>query len=210
MAAGLVMGHDRVVTSFRAQARRVRDRDLPVQRRLYALRECTLHFAPYGFRATWYHLVVFAGIPRRLDDDPESLVRALTELEQARAVALPQALAYAQQRRQEKSAGRRVPMSPPPWASRGWSRIAYYPDPTHHPTGPLAAVVRRVLDGYASGTEAACLACGTERRGPGRPCTMCGVHPDGPGARWRTASEEKTWARIWRRNLPEVEARKQA
>jgi hypothetical protein len=89
-------------------------------------------------------------------------------------------------------------------------RIAYCPDPTHHPAGPLAAVVRRVLDGYASGTEAACLACGTERRGPGRACPMCGVHPDGPGARWRTASEEKTWDRIWRRDLHEVEARKQA
>ncbi|HET9138518.1 hypothetical protein, partial [Actinophytocola sp.] len=49
-----------------------------------ALRECVLCFGPYGFRATWHHLVVNAGIPRRLEDDPESLVRAVAELAEAR------------------------------------------------------------------------------------------------------------------------------
>src|SRR5258706_102031 len=39
------------VTSFPAQARRVRDSTLSPQRRPYALRECALHCAPYGFRA---------------------------------------------------------------------------------------------------------------------------------------------------------------
>ncbi|TDO42307.1 hypothetical protein C8E87_6074 [Paractinoplanes brasiliensis] len=190
------------MTSFPAQARCVRDAQIPVQRRLYALRECALHCSPYGFRATWHHLVVFAGIPRHLDTDPESLVRAVLELEQARQVVLPRAAAYARQRRQEKSAGLRVPRSVVPWNSWGWSGIAYCPDPVHHPTGPLAAVVRRVLDGFASGEDAVCRACGTERRRPGRPCPTCGVHPDGPSSRWRTAHAAETWYRIWRRDLP--------
>ncbi|MEU4218416.1 hypothetical protein [Actinoplanes sp. NPDC026623] len=57
------------MTSFPAQAQRVRDRGLPLRDRLLALRECVVHFGPYGFRATWHHLMVGAGVPRRLEDD---------------------------------------------------------------------------------------------------------------------------------------------
>jgi hypothetical protein len=196
------------VTSFPAQARRVRDNTLPPQRRLYALRECALHCAPYGFRATWHHLVVSAGIPRRLTDDLDSLVRAADELQRARDVVLPRAHEYAAQRRREKAAGKRTPRTPPPWNSWGWCRIAYCPDPEHHPTAPLATVVQAVLDRDAVGISVTthCLACGIERRRPGRACPSCGVHPDGPAARWRASSTEERWRRIWHRELDDRQA----
>ncbi|SBT41004.1 hypothetical protein [Micromonospora auratinigra] len=191
------------MTSFPAQARRVCDRTLAPQRRLYALRECTLHCAPYGFRATWHHLVVSAAIPRRLTDDLDALGRAADELQRARDVVLPRAEEYAARRRREKATGRRTPPNPPPWSSWGWSRIAYCPDPERHPTAPLATVVRAVLERWAAGVDAAthCLACGTERRRPGRACPACGVHPDGPAARWSAPSAPERWHRIWRREL---------
>ncbi|ROO51160.1 hypothetical protein EDC02_6028 [Micromonospora sp. Llam0] len=117
------------VTSFPAQARRVRDGTLAPQRRLSALRECTQHCAPYGFRATWHHLVASARIPRRPDDDPGALVRAIDELQRVRDVVLPRADEYARQRRREKLAGQRSLRTSPPWNSWGWSDIAYCPDP---------------------------------------------------------------------------------
>lgn len=191
------------VTSFPAQANRVRDSTLPPQRRLYALRECTLHCAPYGFRATWHHLVVSARIPRRLADDPDALVRAADELQRARDVVMPQVQEYAERRRREKAVGMRAPQAPPPWNSWGWCGIAYCPDPEHHPAGPLATVVQGVLNRYTAGitVDTHCLACGIERRRPGRACPTCGVHPDGPAARWRVPSTEERWRRIWRRDL---------
>ncbi|MFR9780722.1 hypothetical protein ACL02O_32340 [Micromonospora sp. MS34] len=191
------------MTSFPAQAIRVRDSTLPLHRRLYALRECALHCAPYGFRATWHHLIVSARIPRRLEDDPDALVRAADELQRVRDVVLPRAQAYAARRRGEKAVGVRVPQSAPPWYSWGWCGIAYCPDPKHHPTPPLATVVQAVLDRHAAGlsVETHCLACGRERRRPGRACPTCGAHPDGPAARWRAPSDGDGWGRIWRRDV---------
>ncbi|MBF9130235.1 hypothetical protein I0C86_14910 [Plantactinospora sp. S1510] len=191
------------MTSFPAQARRVRDSALSPQRRLYALRECTLHCAPYGFRATWHHLVVAARIPSRLTDDPDALVRAADELQRTRDVVLHRAQEYAALRHREKAAGRRTPRTPPPWNSWGWSGIAYCPDPEHHPTGPLVTVVRAVFHRYDAGVDVDrhCLACGTERCRPGRACPTCGVHPDGPAARWRASRIEERWQRAWRREL---------
>jgi hypothetical protein len=61
-----------------------------------------LHFAPYGFRATWHHLVVSAGLPVWLHDDSDSLVRAVDELEQARGVWMVEAADYETRRRREK------------------------------------------------------------------------------------------------------------
>ncbi|MFB9238432.1 hypothetical protein ACFFWC_23360 [Plantactinospora siamensis] len=189
------------MTSFPAQARRVRDDGLVPNRRLHALRECTLHCAPYGFRATWHHLVVTARIPQRLEDDPDALVRAVQELEHTRAVLLPVAYAYAARRRREKAAGSRTAATPAPWNSWGWCRVAYCPDPEHHPTAPLGQVVARVLDGWAAGVDAdrQCLACGTERHRPGRACPICGVHTGGPATVRHTPSAEERWKRIWRR-----------
>jgi hypothetical protein len=193
------------VTSFPAQARRVRDSRLSPQRRLYALRECTLHCAPYGFRATWHHLIVAARIPRTLTDDLDALVRAADELQRTRDVLLPRAWAYAALRRGEKATGRRTPRKPPPWNSGGWSQIAYCPDPEHHPTGPLGTVVQTVLARHDAGinVDRHCLACGTERHRPGRACRTCGVHPDGPAARRHAFPAEERWQRIWRRELDE-------
>lgn len=191
------------MTSFPAQARRVHDTALPPQRRPYALRECTLHCAPYGFRATWHHLLVAARIPCTLSDDPDALVRAVDELQQARDVVLPRAQQYAAQRRVEKKAGSRIPRVVPFWSSWGWSGIAYCPDPQRHPTAPLATVVRTVLDRWSVGVTADknCLVCGTPRRRPGCACPDCGVHPDGPVARWWDPSANERWRQIWRRDL---------
>ncbi|MEU6021849.1 hypothetical protein [Micromonospora sp. NPDC047134] len=185
------------MTSFPAQARRVRDSTLSPQRRLRALRQCAEHCAPYGFRATWHHLVVAARIPRSLTDDLDALVRAVDELQRAREVVLPRAQEYAALRRREKAHGRRLPRTPPPWNSWGWSRIAYCPDPEHHPTGPLATVVQTVLDRHDAGisVDRHCLVCGIERRRPGRACPTCGVHPDGPVARWCASTAEERWRR---------------
>jgi hypothetical protein len=191
------------VSSFPAQARRVRDRTLAPARRLRALRECALHFAPYGFRATWHHLVVSARIPADLDDDPEALVRAVDELESARRLLMPHVEAYAAERRRAKAAGRRVPGDADPWNSWGWCRLAYCPDPEVHPAEPLPVVVRRLLDARTGGgaDPDRCAVCGTPRR-PSRACPTCGVHPGGPAARADPvvrASLPERWRRIWQR-----------
>lgn len=75
--------------------------------------KCTLRFAPYGFRATFHHLVDSARISRRLQDDPQALERAVAELEEGRQVWVEHSRAYAARRRHEKTAGRRtVPPEP--------------------------------------------------------------------------------------------------
>ncbi|HEY2671321.1 MAG TPA: hypothetical protein VGJ07_13245 [Rugosimonospora sp.] len=193
------------MSSFPAQARRVRDPTLAPAQRLRALRECALHFAPYGFRATWHHLIVSARIPRRLDDDPQALVRAVDELERARRPVMSYAEAYVLRRRQEKAAGRRVSGEADPWNSLGWCWLAYCPDPEVHPHEPLVVVVQRLLDAHLAGTvdPGRCTVCGTERR-PARACPTCGVHPGGPAARADSgvrASRAERWRRIWDRTI---------
>lgn len=208
------------MSSFPEQARRVRDAGRPPLKRLHALRECVLHCMPYGFHATWHHLVVTARIPRDLDTDPGSLTRAVDELEPAREAIRAHSERFAERRRREKAAGRRVPARPEPWNSWGWSRIAFCPDPTVHPTEPLAVVVRRVLEAHDAGADPAenCPACGTAREAaaalpPGvaaapfvplrggrvRACPVCGVHPGGVRLRHDAAAQER-WKAIWRRD----------
>lgn len=193
--------YGRAVTSFPAQARRVRDRELALQDRLLALRECVTHFGPYGFRATWHHLIVSAGIPQRLEDDPAALERALAELEEARVLWAAYRDAFAERRRQEKALGRRTPRRSERWYS--WHRIAYCPDPTRHPRDRLAAVVQRVMDNYRTGADwsAMCPACGRDRL-EAELCSHCGVAPPGPVitlpidlAPWA----ESQWRQIWHR-----------
>ncbi|XVU20718.1 hypothetical protein ACQPZJ_25960 [Actinoplanes sp. CA-054009] len=111
------------MSSFPAQAARVRDRSLPPHRRMLALRECVLHFAPYGFRATWHHLLVSARVPVWLDDDPDALVRAVDELEEARNLW-------------RASAGRVPP--------RSWPAEA--PSPEAHSTERLIEVVAHLIE----------------------------------------------------------------
>src|SRR5690349_21135140 len=134
------------VTSYPATARRVRDESLDPRHRRVCLRNCLYHFAPYGFRATWHYLAITHRIPGRIEADPSSLVRALDELELARALVLRRAVAFAAQRRLQKREGRRVPATLHPWDSWGCHAIAYCPDPRKHPAEPLPVVVGRVLD----------------------------------------------------------------
>ncbi|MBM2618538.1 hypothetical protein JIG36_23565 [Actinoplanes sp. LDG1-06] len=169
------------MTSFPATAVQVRDRSRDPRRRRVSLRNCLYHFAPYGFHATWNHLAAAHRIPRRIEADPESLARALDELEAARVVVLPRAAAFAADQRERKRHGRRFPIAAHPWDSWGGHGIAYCPDPGKHPFEPLPVVVGRVLDACAAGADprGRCLVCGDEDRRPRRACRHCGVLPGG-------------------------------
>jgi len=190
------------VSSFPAQAARVRNVDLPLRRRLLALRECVLHFAPYGFRATWHHLILWAGVPVSLEEDPGSLLRAIDELEDARRLWLKEVQAFTLRRRQEKASGRRRPGRDETWYA--WSQwLAFCPDPEVHPTEPLATVVARLITAYRSGAVPAdrCPVCGkigcrrTVRIAEPAPGTRQGIrgtrravapgHPTAPACRGR-------------------------
>ena len=188
------------MTSFGTMARHARNRGLEPSRRLYALRECVMHCSPYGFRATWNYLVAFAHIPNRIEKDPDSVERAVDELEPARGVLLRYSDEYAAQRRREKAEGRRIPKTAAPWDAWGWCRIAYCPDPKRHPTDPLAEVMRRVLDARTGGldVETRCQVCRAKRTRPGRPCRACGVAPDGPEIVRSGTWGERLWAWVWR------------
>ena len=158
------------VTSFPAAARRARDSGLSPPERLHALRECVLRFCPYGFRATWHHLVSSARIPQRPEDDLASIDRAVTELEEAREPLLAHRAAYAERRRVEKARGRRVPDEPLP--RLGGEIVAYCPDPERHPRERLVVVVRRVIE--TPPVDHLCPACGQERAVT-EICPACGV-----------------------------------
>ncbi|SDY06342.1 hypothetical protein SAMN05421504_104389 [Amycolatopsis xylanica] len=156
---------------------------------MLALRECVLRFAPYGFRATWHHLVV--GEP--------SLVRMLEELEQARLVWLASEEDFIARRRREKAAGHRIPSHADRWRTR---MLAYCPVFDKHPTARLAVVVQRVIAAHESGASRStlCFACG---RTPASdvPCPECGVDPLGLGARRAVARPDDAhrWREVWLR-----------
>lgn len=96
------------MTSFLTHRAHVHDAGLPLHRRHSALRTCLTAFAPYGLRTTYHHLTLSPAIPRRLEADPDALVRAVEELHEARVLWLVRADHYAEQRRAEKQAGRRA------------------------------------------------------------------------------------------------------
>ncbi|MBB5803331.1 hypothetical protein F4560_003099 [Saccharothrix ecbatanensis] len=191
------------MTSFPAAARRVRDDALTPRNRLLALRECALNFAPYGFRATWHHLVVNARIPHRLEDDLDSLHRAVDELEEARAVWRGRAADFAERRRREKAAGRRVPSRADQWLGNGVHLRC--PDFEQHPSDRLIMVVRRVIAAHESGVNpaTACLACASALKGANKRCPDCGVLPENAAprllARWTAVEAAERWNRTWRR-----------
>jgi len=154
------------VSSFATYCARGHDTGLPAYRRLSALRTCLLGFAPYGLRASYDHLVLSAHIPADLDQDPESLVRAVEEPHAARLLWLPVQERYAEHRRSEKRAGRRQPSRPeaPPTWSRGWGQPGYRcPDPRRHPAAPMPEVVAHAIDQDAPGAEGRCPLCGGSR-----------------------------------------------
>lgn len=154
------------MTSFLTHRARVHDARLPLRRRHNALRTCITLFAPYGFRATYHHLTLSAAIPRRLEADPDALVRAVEELHEARVLWLARTQEYAARRRAEKRAGRRAAANPRPWWLRSWwegQDRAWYEDPFRHPPLRLPEYVRRqnaILDGA---DLPGCPACGDAR-----------------------------------------------
>jgi hypothetical protein len=92
--------------SFSNHARRVRDRSLPYAWRVSALRSCVQHYRPIGFLASLSYLEATAGPFER---DEEALLRALDALVRSRAARRVEEKRYADRRRTEKRAGRRVP-----------------------------------------------------------------------------------------------------
>ncbi|MEU3242538.1 hypothetical protein [Streptomyces sp. NPDC006875] len=153
------------MTSFLTHRERVHDARLPLHQHR-ALRTCLTRFAPYGFRATYHHLTLSASIPRRLEADPEALVRAVEELQEARMLWLVRVEEYAAQRRAEKLAGRRTLANSRPWWLRnrwdGPSR-AWYEDPMRHPPLRLSEYVRRQNAIQDGADLPGCPACGDER-----------------------------------------------
>ncbi|MFF4553615.1 hypothetical protein [Streptomyces sp. NPDC001422] len=189
------------------------DASLPLRRRHSALRTCITVFAPYGFRATYHHLTLSAAIPRRLEGDPDALVRAVEELHEARVLWLARAEEYAVHRRAEKRAGRRsVPNPRPWWLRRTWEspERVWYQDPLRHPSLRLSEYVRRqnaILDGAE---PSGCPACGDEGprvlnstgHGWNELCRGCAwtLAPCPCGQRHPYQSEiPLSWNGIWRR-----------
>lgn len=161
-----------------------------------------MRFGPYGFRATWHHLLTSAGIHLRLDKDPRSLGRAVDELEQARRWWRSWSEDYAARRRREKAAGLRQRRERGLWHTQP-QFIAYCPDFEKHPTERLAVVVQRVIDAHGRGADlsATCPACGHGLT-VAADCRHCGVAPDGPSARHIgiEADTGRRWREVWRLN----------
>lgn len=176
------------MAGFRSLARQVRDpRLLPAQQRS-SLRRCLEHFAPYGHRATWHHLCTAAGFdPGDRHPPHRSLVAALAELEEARAVWLAYEAEFAARRRREKYHGIRRPSGGEEWSGRacGGGCVAWCPDPAVHPADRLAVVVRRLITALESAPGRACPVCGSPDLAWGLPlgrrpwsgpvCGGCGI-----------------------------------
>ncbi|MEU6479146.1 hypothetical protein ABZ858_20110 [Streptomyces sp. NPDC047017] len=153
------------MTSFLTHRAYVHDTRLPAHRRHSALRTRLTVFAPYGLRATYHHLTLSAAIPRRLEADPDALVRAVEEPHEARVLWLARAEEYAAWRRTEKRAGRRAVPNPRPWWLRNrWEGPdrAWYDDPVRHPPLRLPAYVRRQHALLGGAEPPGCPACGDE------------------------------------------------
>ncbi|MFI9324086.1 hypothetical protein ACIGXI_30505 [Kitasatospora aureofaciens] len=200
------------MTSFLTHRARVHDAALPPYRRHSALRTCLTEFAPYGLRATYHHLTVSARMPRLLEADPDSLVRAVEELNEARALWLARAEQYAAQRRAEKRAGRREPPVTA-WWDRPWPGspdAVWYHDPFLHPPLSLPDYVRR-QNALLDGAELpGCPACGEEGpavsvpTGHGRAelCRCCArVLAHCACGRWHGYEPQPQvgWSQTWRR-----------
>ncbi|MFI8106450.1 hypothetical protein [Streptomyces sp. NPDC086023] len=145
------------MAGFRSLAVQVRDASNDRALRRHSLRRCLERFAPYGHRATWWHLCDRHGIgPEDRGCDPLRLVAALEELEDARGVWLAYERQFAERRRREKHVGVRTPE----WA---WSGAAVVPcaDPGVRPEGALGEVLRRLVRAL-------------EAEEPGTGCPVCG------------------------------------
>jgi hypothetical protein len=176
------------MAGFRSLARQVRDSHLADAQQRTSLRKCLERFAPYGHRATWYHLCSRYGmVPEDRHPDQQPLVEALAELEEARAVWLAYEEQFAARRKREKHDGVRQPSSLDEWHSRTWGGrdIAFCADPHTVPSGRLADVLRLLITALDSPPSDTCPVCaGTRlvwqsnlRHAPdaGPVCTGCGI-----------------------------------
>ncbi|GHJ38640.1 hypothetical protein [Streptomyces sp. TS71-3] len=176
------------MAGFRSLARQVRDPQCDLALRRYSLRKCLERFAPYGHRATWDHLCSRTGMGREdRSPDPSSLVAALDELEEARAVWLAYEAQFAERRKREKHDGLRSPGSVDDWHRLTWGGcgVAWCDNPRVHPHEPLAEVLRRLIRGLEHEPGSVCPVCGDTRLvwrhglahepSSGPVCTHCGI-----------------------------------
>ncbi|MEV0786180.1 hypothetical protein AB0I52_25130 [Streptomyces sp. NPDC050423] len=176
------------MAGFRSLARQVRDPRSDLALRRYSLRKCLERFAPYGHRATWHHLCARHGIgPEDRAPDPVRLMRALEELETARAVWLGYEAGFAERRRREKHDGLRRPGAFDDWHRRTWggNGVARCDDPAVHPAAPLAEVLARLISALESEPGTGCPVCAQARIAwrqdldsepwSGPVCTGCGI-----------------------------------
>ncbi|GAA1597243.1 hypothetical protein ACIQUV_22585 [Streptomyces globosus] len=192
------------MAGFRSLAYQVRDARNDRALRRHSLRRCLERFAPYGHRATWWHLCDRHGIaPEDRAADPQRLVAALEELEEARAVWLAYERQFAERRRREKHDGLRRPE----WAWGGsGDAVVRCADPDVRPAGTLAEVLRRLVAALESEPGTACPVCGERElhwpapvpnprrgRGAGRG-TACGRQSAGRGSGGGPGPWEGAWA----------------
>lgn len=154
------------MAGFRSLARQVRDPRSDLALRRYSLRKCLERFAPYGHRATWDHLCARHGMgPEDRAPDPARLMRALDELETARAVWLGYEAGFAERRKQEKHEGLRRPAAFDDWHRHTWggNGVARCEDPGVHPAAPLAEVLARLISALESEPGTGCPVCAQAR-----------------------------------------------
>ncbi|GAA4601424.1 hypothetical protein BJY16_003878 [Actinoplanes octamycinicus] len=188
------------MSSFPAQAARAGNPDLEPRWRLWLLRDCVLRFAPYGFHATWHHLMLNAGVSPYVDHDPDALGRAVEELAEARALWFAELRAFEARRHREKAAGRHERDPADRWLLVP-QLLAGCPDHEKHPRERLGVVVGRLIAAYRTGDFAAptCPACGTPR--PYGTCPECGVLSWRPGFRRLPDTSTFPWRLTWYRQL---------
>jgi|688.fasta_scaffold2318219_2 hypothetical protein len=88
--------------SFNTHAKRVRSEALPISYRHVALRSCVERFCPLGFQKTWAILEHRFGLKQGQASAPQSLLQAVSFLEDWRQAWLLRQAAEAAFRREQK------------------------------------------------------------------------------------------------------------
>jgi hypothetical protein len=99
--------------------------------------------------------------PEDRSPNPVRLVRALEELEAARAVWLRYEAGFAERRKQEKREGLRRPAALDDWHQHIWggNGVALCADPAAHPAAPLPEVLSRLVSALEAQPGTACPVC---------------------------------------------------